>query len=52
MVIVAFFNSFETIRWHKVSILFNSPTNLSPLKTASPKFSVLFSVSMGVWSAL
>lgn len=52
MVIVAFCSLLETIKWDKASILSNSPTNLSPTKTASPKFSILFSVSIGVSSAL
>ena len=49
--ITAFFNSLVKIKWEIHSTPFSSPTNLSPLKTAKPKFSIFFWESIGVSEA-
>lgn len=50
--IVQVSNLFETIWWQIVSIPFNSPTSLSPWKTARPTFSILVLLFIRVSFAL
>lgn len=50
--IVQVSNLFETIWWQIVSIPLNSPTSLSPWKTARPTFSILVLLLIRVSFAL